>query len=239
MLYGINSKKGYYAENIVTRGALGSEYVLHSDNSRFKIKTVIPGKFNLYNTMAAAVTARKIGVNLITVQNAIYSMNGVYGRLERVRLGFGGSDISVFLDYAHTPFALENLLECVNSFREEGQRIVTLFGCGGDRDRDKRAVMGEIATRMSDFVVITGDNSRSEDPGGIINDILKGVGDAENYTVIEDRRKAIEYTVKNAIAGDIILLVGKGHEQYEIDKHGLHPFSEAEIAENAVKLRKA
>ena len=238
VFYGINNKKGYYAENIVTRGALGSEYVLHSENSRFKIKTAIPGKFNLYNTMAAAVTARKVGVNLITVQNAIYSMNGVYGRLERVRLGFDGSDISVFLDYAHTPFALQNLLECVNGFKDDGQRIVTLFGCGGDRDRDKRGIMGEIATKMSDFVVITSDNSRSEDPKEIINDILKGVGNADNYIVIEDRRMAIEFAIKNAIAGDIILLVGKGHEQYEIDKDGLHPFSEIEIAEKAAKLRK-
>ena len=238
VFYGINNKKGYYAENIIMRGSLGSEYVLHSDNSRFKIKTVIPGRFNLYNTMAAAVAARKIGVNLITVQNAIYAMNGIHGRLERVRLGFGGADISVFLDYAHTPFALENLLECVNGFREQGQRILTLFGCGGDRDREKRAVMGKIATRMSDFVVITADNSRSEDPCAIIEDILKGVGDAENYIVIEDRQSAIEYAIKNAIAGDIILLVGKGHEQYEIDKYGLHPFSESEIAQKAAKMRK-
>lgn len=236
--FGIENRKDYYADKIVSKGAGGSEYIFHSDNSRFKIKTVIPGQYTLYNTLAAAVAARELGVDLITVQNALYSMNGVCGRLERVRLGFGGADISVFIDYAHTPYALENLLKCVNGFRTPSQRIVTLFGCGGDRDREKRAVMGKIATKMSDFVIITGDNSRSEEPRAIIDDILKGVGDAENYKVIEKRREAIEYAILSAADGDIILLVGKGHEQYEIDKEGLHPFSETEIAEKAAEKRR-
>ncbi|MBQ8837158.1 MAG: UDP-N-acetylmuramoyl-L-alanyl-D-glutamate--2,6-diaminopimelate ligase [Clostridia bacterium] len=236
--FGVQNRKGYYAYDIVLKGAHGSEYVIHSENSRFKIKTTIPGHFTLYNTLAAAVTARELGVNLVTVQNALYSMNGVCGRLERVKLGFGGADISVFIDYAHTPFALENLLKCVNGFKTDCQRVVTLFGCGGDRDREKRSVMGKTAVEMSDFVIITGDNSRTEEPKTIINDILKGVGNAENYTVIEDRRKAIEYAITNAKVGDIILLVGKGHEQYEIDKEGLHPFSEIEIAEKAAEKRK-
>lgn len=236
--FGIQNRKGYYADNIVSKGDGGSEYVLRSENARFKIKTVIPGHFTLYNTLAAAVAARELGVNLMTVQNALYSMNGVHGRLERVKLGFGGSDISVFIDYAHTPYALKNLLKCVGGFRTPSQRIVTLFGCGGDRDREKRSAMGEIAVKMSDFVIITGDNSRTEEPSAIIADILKGVGGAENYTVIENRREAIEYAVANATAGDIILLVGKGHEQYEIDKYGLHPFSETEIAEKAAERRR-
>ncbi len=235
--YGVQNRADYYADKIALNGSRGSEYVLCSENSRFKIKTVIPGEFTIYNTLAAAVAAREIGVNLVTVQNAIYSMNGVCGRLERVKLGFGGSGISVFIDYAHTPFALENLLRCVNGFRDAGQRIITLFGCGGDRDREKRAVMGEIATKMSDFVIITADNSRSENTDRIIDDILIGVENADNYTVIPNRKEAIEYAIENAIAGDIVLLVGKGHEQYEIDKSGMHPFSETEIAEAAAKKR--
>ena len=235
--FGIKNKIGYYADKIAVKGSSGSEYVLCSENSRFKIKTVIPGEFTVYNTLAAAVAARELGVNLVTVQNAIYSMNGVCGRLERIKLGFGGIGISVFIDYAHTPFALENLLKCVNGFRDSGQRIITLFGCGGDRDKEKRAVMGEIATEMSDFVIITADNSRSEDTKEIIADILKGVGNADNYTVIPNRKEAIEYAIENAIAGDIVLLVGKGHEQYEIDKSGMHPFSEIEIAEGAAIKR--
>ncbi len=236
--FGTLDKTNYYAEKIVSKGAFGSEYILCSENSRFKIKTVIPGRFTIYNTLAAAVTARELGVNLITVQNALYAMNGVCGRLERVKLGFAGNGISVFIDYAHTPFALENLLKCVREFCEEGQRIVTLFGCGGDRDKEKRAVMGKIAVEMSDFVIITADNSRSEEASNIINDILCGVEGKDNYIVIDKRQSAIEYAIENAIEGDIILLVGKGHEQYEIDKDGIHPFSEIEIAEKAAQRRK-
>ena len=112
---------------------------------------------------------------------------------------------------------------------------MTLFGCGGDRDRSKRPEMGRIATANSDYVIITSDNSRGEDPQAIIRDILGGVGAADNYKVIENRREAIEYAVANALAGDIILLVGKGHEQYEIDKDGLHPFSETEIVQEAAE----
>ncbi len=236
--YGIKKHGDYYAEKIIVSTVHGSEYILRSANARFKIKTQIPGDFTLYNTLAAAVAAREFSVNLTTVQNAIYSLNGICGRLERVKLGFEGNGISVFIDYAHTPFALENLLNCVSDFRESGQRIVTLFGCGGDRDKEKRAVMGKIATQMSDLVIITSDNARTEEPADIIDDILKGTKDADNYIVIENRREAIEYAIENAIVGDIILLVGKGHEQYEIDKNGLHPFSEIEIAENAARKRK-
>ncbi|MBE6679637.1 MAG: UDP-N-acetylmuramoyl-L-alanyl-D-glutamate--2,6-diaminopimelate ligase [Ruminococcaceae bacterium] len=236
--YGIKNRGDYFAESIVTKTVYGSEYILHSANSRFKIKTQIPGDFTLYNTLATAAAAREFSINLITVQNAIYSLNGICGRLERVKLGFEGNGISVFIDYAHTPFALHSLLSCVSGFRERDQRIVTLFGCGGDRDKDKRAVMGRIAVEESDFVIITSDNSRSENPSDIIEDILQGVGNANNYIVIENRCKAIEYVIENAMAGDIILLVGKGHEQYEIDKDGMHPFSEIEIVENAVKKRR-
>ena len=235
--YGIKRKSDYFADNISLRGASGSEYTLKSRNARFRVKTSIPGHFTLYNTLAAATAARELGVNLIGIQNAVCSMNGVCGRLERVKLGYKGNGFSVFIDYAHTPYALENLLKCVNDFRSDGQRIVTLFGCGGERDKRKRAKMGALATQMSDFVIITSDNPRNEDRRGIISDILGGVVDANNYIVIENRKEAIEYAVENAVVGDIILLVGKGHEQYEIDKNGLHPFSEVEIAENAAAKR--
>ena len=129
-------------------------------------------------------------------------------------------------------------MKCVNGFKSNGQRIVTLFGCGGDRDKEKRGAMGKIAVEMSDLVIITSDNSRSEEPSAIIEDILKGVGIAENYIVIKNRREAIEYAIENAVAGDIVLLVGKGHEQYEIDKDGIHAFSEVEIAEKAAEKRR-
>ncbi len=233
--FGIRTKSNYIADSIYKKGVDGSEYILRSCNARFKVKTTIPGEFNVYNTLAATAAARELNIDLVTIQNALYSMNGICGRLERVKLGFNGGGISVFIDYAHTPYALENLLKCVAEFRAEGQRIVTLFGCGGDRDRKKRSEMGLIATKMSDFVIITSDNPRSEEPSAIIDDIIADIPNASNYTIIEDRREAIEYAIENSVAGDIILLVGKGHEQYEINKDGIQPFSEAEIAENAAE----
>lgn len=235
--YAIRKRADYCVEQIRINGVFGSEYVLHSKNSRFKVKTRIPGDFTLYNTLAAATAAREMGIDLMQIQNALYSLDGVCGRLERVSLGFCDNIFSLFIDYAHTPYALENLLRSVRGFRSTGQRIVTLFGCGGDRDREKRSEMGAIATNMSDYVIITGDNSRSEDPRKIIEDILSGVGNAKNYTVIENRRDAIYFAIENALEGDIILLVGKGHEEYEIDKNGIHPFSERKIAEEAAKKR--
>ncbi|MBQ9134270.1 MAG: UDP-N-acetylmuramoyl-L-alanyl-D-glutamate--2,6-diaminopimelate ligase [Clostridia bacterium] len=236
--FGMRQKSDYYAEQIRQNGVFGSEYILHSKNARFKIKTTIPGDFTLYNTLAAAAAAREMGVDLMNIQNALYSLNGVCGRLQRVDLGFAGNAFTVFIDYAHTPYALENLLRTVNGFRSAGQRIVTLFGCGGDRDKEKRPIMGALAVRMSDYVILTGDNARTEDPQAILSDVLEGMQGAKNYTVIEDRREAIEYAIENALEGDIILLVGKGHEQYEIDKDGLHPFSEIEIAEKAAEKRR-
>lgn len=235
--YGIRKKSDYSVEQIRMNGVFGSEYILHSRSARFKVKTRIPGHFTLYNTLAASATARELGVDLVSIQNALYTLNGICGRLERIPIGFCENIFSVFIDYAHTPYALENLLISVAGFRSAGQRIVTLFGCGGDRDREKRAEMGAIAVRMSDSVIITTDNPRNEDPQLIIEDILCGVGEARNYTVIMDRRAAIEYAVENALEGDIILLVGKGHEQYEIDKDGMHPFSEREIVERAAEKR--
>lgn len=235
--FAVRNKADYHAEQIRVHGVSGSEYVLHSKNARFKIKTRIPGEFTLCNTLAAASAARELGVDIVGLQNALYSLDGICGRLERVHLGFCDKIFSVFIDYAHTPYALENLLRSVADFRTEGQRIVTLFGCGGDRDREKRPRMGAIAAAMSDFVIVTGDNPRTEEPGRIISEILGGMTDAKNYIVIENRREAIEYAIENALEGDIILLVGKGHEQYEIDANGLHPFDERKIAAKAAEKR--
>lgn len=233
--YGLTPPCDYLAEEIESQGVRGSTYILHARNARFRIKTQIPGRFTLYNTLAAAAAARECGVDLVVIQNALYALRGISGRLEKVELGFAGGGFSVFIDYAHTPLALENLLTCVRAFRRDGERIVTVFGCGGGRDREKRPMMGRIAAENSDLVIVTSDNPRGEEPQAIIREILGGMGDAKNYIVIENRRTAIEAVIANAQAGDIILLAGKGHEQYEIDKGGLHPFSETEIVQEAVE----
>ena len=131
--------------------------------------------------------------------------------------------------------ALENLLRSVHDIRRRGQRIVLVFGYGGDRDPSKRKVMARIASRMADSLVITSDNSRTENPADIISDILLGVDKESEFAVVPDRAEAIRYAVKHARAGDIILLAGKGHENYEIDRRGKHPFCERDIAVKAAQ----
>ncbi len=225
----------YLAASISHLGADGIEYLLSSVCSVFKVKSPIPGRFTVINTLEAAACALEIGIDSRTVQDALRHMGGIDGRFERVKL-CAGADFSVFIDYAHTPDALRNLLLTVRDFRKKGQRIVLLFGCGGDRDKTKRPEMGRIASTLADFVIVTSDNSRSESPSDIISDIMVGFDFTRAHAVIvEDRAEAIDYVIKNALTGDIILLAGKGHEEYEIDRSGKHPFSEKNIAKEAAR----
>jgi UDP-N-acetylmuramoyl-L-alanyl-D-glutamate--2,6-diaminopimelate ligase len=153
--------------------------------------------------------------------------------MERIALG-ANLPFSVIIDYAHTPDALENLLTSVRRCKTRAQRTVLLFGCGGDRDKGKRAQMGQIASRMADYFVITADNSRTEPTDAIIADIVRGVDRRAHYRVIRDRRSAIRHVIEHARAGDVILLAGKGHETYEIDQSGRHAFDERAIVWEAV-----
>ena len=223
-----------YAEDVRLRSSFGIEYKLVSSAMRLRVRSPLAGSFNVMNTMQAAVTAQALGVKITDIKETLSDFSGVKGRLERVRTG-SKTDFSVYIDYAHTPDALENLIRTARSFAARGQRIVLLFGCGGDREKQKRAIMGNIATSMADLAIITSDNSRSECPSDIIADILSGVVPDATYTVIEDRREAIEYAIKNARRGDIILLAGKGHEEYEIDREGKKPFSEKQIIKEAIE----
>ncbi|MGM9644205.1 MAG: UDP-N-acetylmuramoyl-L-alanyl-D-glutamate--2,6-diaminopimelate ligase [Eubacteriales bacterium] len=224
----------YNACDIRCHGESGMEYRLASGRMRLRIRTKIPGAVTVMNTMQAAAVCNLLGVSPRDIKDSILEMPGVRGRLEKLKLP-SKVDFSVYIDYAHTPDALENLLRTVKMFARRGQRAVLVFGCGGDREKQKRAMMGRIAASMSDFFVITSDNPRSEAPGDIISDIISGVGDEGHFTVIEDREKAIEYVIKNARSGDIILLAGKGHEEYSIDKNGKHEFSERGLVERFVK----
>ena len=225
----------YAALNVRSLGTSGVEYILSSVSHIFKVSSPIPGRFTVINTLEAAACALEEGISPQNVQDALRHMRGIDGRFERVKLCMG-ADFSVFIDYAHTPDALENLLLTVRGFRKKGERIVLLFGCGGDRDRSKRPVMGRIASSLADFVIVTSDNSRSEDPQNIISDIMSGFDYSKaGSVVIENRAEAIDYAVKNALESDIILLAGKGHEAYEIDKNGKHPFDEKEIVREAAR----
>lgn len=226
------------AEEYRSLGVDGTEYMYKSLEATFRIRCRIPGSFTVYNTMLAACCALKLGVDLVSVQDAIRDMNGIEGRIERIKLDSTVADFSVFIDYAHTPAALETLLKTARAFRKPGQKITLLFGCGGDRDTTKRSPMGAIASKYADFVIITSDNCRTENPDKIIEQIMEGVDRTKPHIVIQSRRDAIRYAVKNAEPDEIILLAGKGHEKYEIDIYGKHPFDEAEIArEAAAELR--
>lgn len=225
----------YVAINKKDKGSAGVEYNMLSDNEVIHILSEIPGEFTVSNTLAAAAGARLLGMECKDISFALRTMKGVSGRMERVSQG---CDFDIFIDYAHTPDALENILRTARDFAGSDQRIWVLFGCGGDRDKTKRPIMGKIAKELADHVIITSDNSRSENPADIIDDILKGIDNRENVTVIEDRKKALFHGVEVLSSRDILIVAGKGHENYEIDKNGKHPFNEREILKSAIKLKK-
>lgn len=205
------------------------------DGRSYTVFSPIPGEFTVYNTLCSLALAVRMGIEPETAVRAVGEIAGVPGRIERVTppdLPF-----SVIIDYAHTPDALVNVIGAVRKAGRPGQKLTVLFGCGGDRDKAKRPVMGEIATKMADFTVITSDNCRSEDPDAIIADILKGVNPNGKYTVIPDRREAIRWAVSRAEDGEIVLIAGKGHEDYEIKKDGKHPFSEKSEVARALAMR--
>ena len=223
-------------ETVRACGEAGSEFRLLSPVQAMRLYCPMPGAYNVINAAQAVVSALELGVPLLVVKRALQEFEGVRGRLERVKLP-GKADCTVYIDFAHTSDALESLLRTVHGFRAPNERIVLLFGCGGDRDRSKRAEMAHIASRMADMTVLTSDNSRSESPEQIMKDIVKGMDKESAYTVIYDRAEAIRYAIQNARSGDIILLCGKGHENYEIDKEGIHPFSETAIVKAAARDR--
>lgn len=190
----------------------GVKYQLVSDNSIDNILLNTGGKFSVYNSMCACVACLEMGCDPQKVTEAIAKIPGVKGRAEVVPCN---RDFTVIIDYAHTPDGLENIL---NTFKEcEKNRLIVLFGCGGNRDKDKRPKMGRIAAKLADYVIVTSDNPRNENPSDIIKDILEGIKNINTpYVVIEDRTEAINYAVKNAKKDDIIVLAGKGHETYQI-----------------------
>ena len=216
--------------DITTRG-VQFDFNYRNVTSRFNVP--IPGLFSVFNAMSAAGIALALGWTLDSIKYGLEHMVGVSGRLEP--LPTGKNEFTVLLDYAHTPDALENLLKTVRGFATG--RVVTLFGCGGDRDQAKRPIMGEIAGRFSDFAIVTSDNPRTEDPMQIIASVEDGVKKSGcEYIVIENRRDAIEYALKNARKNDVIILAGKGHENYQEINGGKHHFDEKEIVAEILGL---
>lgn len=213
----------------------GCAFRLLSKKGSVGIRCPIPGRFTVENALLASACGLELGIRSNCVRDALGIMNGVKGRMERILLS--GADFAVYVDYAHTPDALEKLLRTVREFRKPEQRIVLLFGCGGERDRGKRPVMGRLAEELADEVILTSDNSRGEDPAKILREILEGMTSREHCTVIPDRAQAIRHAVRQAETGDILLLAGKGHEEYEITREGRLPFSERDLVRSAYEER--
>ncbi len=220
-----------FASDISLFGINGCKFAALLNGAKTPIYSEIPGSFTVSNALVAFAALIATGFTPNEASSGISSLKSVKGRMEVLPLN---TNFSVIIDFAHTPDALSKLLQSVRNMRTEGQRIVTLFGCGGDRDPSKRSLMGAIASQLSDFVIITSDNSRSESTSSIIKQIMSGFDNKCPFICINDRREAIEHAIKNAINGDIILLCGKGHEEYEIDKNGMHSFSEREIVFNSI-----
>lgn len=218
---GINSECDLKAENI-NISSRGADFELIYKGVRYPAHIQIPGKFSVYNAICAAGAAIQAGVDIEDVISGLAKAPGVVGRVEVVPTN---TDYTVIIDYAHTPDGLENIINCVKGFAEG--RTITLFGCGGDRDNSKRAVMGEIAGRLSDYSIITSDNPRTEDPELIVREIEEGMKKTDGeYTVITDRREAIGYALDFAKKGDVIILAGKGQETYQIIGKDKHDFDE-------------
>jgi UDP-N-acetylmuramoyl-L-alanyl-D-glutamate--2,6-diaminopimelate ligase len=191
----------------------GVSGVLHTPVGDVAFSSPLVGQFNLQNLLAAIGTVLHLGLDLESVAAMIPRFPGVPGRMERVQVA-DNQDISVIVDYAHTPDSLENLLKAARPFIPG--KMICVFGCGGDRDRTKRPKMGKIAADLSDLAVVTSDNPRTEDPQRILQDILEGIPQSVNPTVIADRAAAIRTAILQAKPGDGVLLAGKGHEDYQI-----------------------
>jgi UDP-N-acetylmuramoyl-L-alanyl-D-glutamate--2,6-diaminopimelate ligase len=225
----------FHAENtdITPRG---TRFDMITPREKLAIFSPLIGRVNVYNILAAAAACFARGCDARAIVNGIASLSHVPGRFQRIDCG---QPFTVVVDYAHTDDALRNLTSLAREFVARsgaGARVITLFGCGGDRDRAKRPLMGEAAGRGSDFVVLTSDNPRSEDPRAIINDALVGLQKTSvKYAIEADRRKAMVLALAEARPGDIVLIAGKGHEKVQVTHDGSFPFDDVEIALEALR----
>lgn len=207
--YGIEHPADVFANNI-SIGSGGISFTAETFRGEIDIHLKLIGRFNIYNTLAAIAAALLEDIPLESIRDSLTQIESVQGRMELVD---AGQPFSVLVDYAHTPDALENVLRTLKEIAEG--RIITVFGCGGDRDSDKRPKMGSIAGAFSDYVVVTSDNPRTEEPSKILTQIAEGINDSK-YQCIVDRKAAIEMAIKMVRPKDIILIAGKGHETYQI-----------------------
>jgi UDP-N-acetylmuramoyl-L-alanyl-D-glutamate--2,6-diaminopimelate ligase len=212
----------------------GLTFTAQTPNGKLDVVSSLVGRINVYNLLAAIGAAQALGLSNEVIETGIRNLESVSGRFQRIDLG---QPFLVIVDYAHTDDALENLIRTARELNPKG-RIITLFGCGGEKDRTKRPVMGEVTGRLSDLTILSSDNPRSEDPLKIISDIIVGLQKTSGKYLIEpDREKAIGVAMDEARAGDIILLAGKGHENYQILADRTLEFDDRDMARRALRER--
>jgi UDP-N-acetylmuramoyl-L-alanyl-D-glutamate--2,6-diaminopimelate ligase len=232
--YGLNTGAAVRGE-AVEIDFTGAAFKISGPHGVCELKLSLTGRFNVYNALCAFTTALVMGVPVRIITQALAGVRQVPGRFVPVNVG---QDFAVIVDYAHTPDGLENILITARQLTQG--RVLTVYGCGGDRDRAKRPQMGQIAARYSDYQLITADNPRTEDQDQIAGEILAGVrGVVENgaYLVEPDRRKAIRLAINMAEPGDLVLIAGKGHETYQIIGTTKLPFDDTVEAKAAISLK--
>jgi UDP-N-acetylmuramoyl-L-alanyl-D-glutamate--2,6-diaminopimelate ligase len=232
--YGL--REGHFHTEDLKMGQEGSRFLLVTPEGKIDIFTPLLGKVNVYNVLAASAAAMARGCKLEDVANAVRKLAHVPGRFQRVS---AGQPFTVVVDYAHTDDALRNLTILAEEFvKQSGSkgRVITVFGCGGDRDRAKRPLMGQAAGDGSDFVILTSDNPRTENPLAIIHDAVKGLRTSKSeFTTEPDRKRAIALAIRLAKPGDIVLIAGKGHEKVQVVGDKSLPFDDVEVAAQAIR----
>jgi len=228
--YGFGRGTDYRAHDVRTSPEV-TTYALSTPQGRASVRLSLPGRFNILNALAAQAAGMERGLSLESAVKGAESLSRVPGRMERV---IGAQPFSVFVDYAHTPDALEHALDASRSFTTG--KLIVVFGCGGDRDQGKRPEMGRVAARRADQIVLTSDNPRSEDPEAILDAIEQGVrGSTVPYVRESDRAKAIHIALDHAHAGDTVLIAGKGHEHYQIVGKTTLPFDDRVVAAHVLR----
>lgn len=223
--YGIHNPAEVWAEDIFLHSR-SVDFTVCTARTRTPVHLGVPGRFSVYNALGAIATCGELGIPPEECAAALATFPGVAGRMEVVPTP--GKPYTLLIDYAHTPDALENVLKTVRGFAQN--RVIAVFGCGGDREREKRPLMGHIAGKLADLTIITSDNPRTEEPMAIIRNILPGIAGAEDKYIVEpDRRGAIALAMGRAAAGDVIVLCGKGHETYQEIGDKTIPMDEREI----------
>ena len=229
---GVVWRSDIYATEVENYGLSGIGDIYKGKNFITRIKLPLPGIHNIYNSMMAFETAFQMNIRPKDIKDALCAIGPIEGRFECIR-----DEITVIIDYAHTPEALETLLKTAKSVTDSKNSIIIVFGCGGERDREKRPLMAKVAENYADIIIVTNDNPRNEAEEAIISDIVGGVS-KNNYGIVYNRQLAIESAIRRANTNDTVIIAGKGHEKYIIDKNGYHDFDEKVIIKEALKRRR-